>query len=395
MNLAVIGFGNAGGKIADRLLAFERETGRSLSAFAMAVNAAAIDLEKLEEIPEAKRLLIGQTHEQVKGRGAGADPELGAEVTRQDLNEIERALDGVPLHAVDGFLVVAGLGGGTGSGGAPVLAERLRETYEEPVYGLGVMPGSAEGGRASLNAARSLQSFTNATDNLMLFDNDAWRSTDDSIEGGYQRTNQELARRFVTLLAAGEIDGSQVSESAMDSSDIRRTLSTGGVSTIAYSEATVERETRKSQGLLGRLSTNGHDEQESENSDLPMKIHGLVRKAVQSRLTCPADVSSAERALIVISGPPREFSQKGIQRARQWLEQETQSVEVLAGDDPRQDADHLSACVLLSNVTDVPRVDQLQEQAVGAQDSIDDQAATREDEIDELITDDQNRLDPV
>jgi len=91
MNLAVIGFGNAGGKIADRLLAFERETGRSLSAFSMAVNAAAIDLEKLEVIPEAKRLLIGQTHEQVKGRGAGADPELGAEVTRQDLNEIERA----------------------------------------------------------------------------------------------------------------------------------------------------------------------------------------------------------------------------------------------------------------------------------------------------------------
>jgi cell division GTPase FtsZ len=394
MNLAVIGFGNAGGKIADRLLAFERESGRSLSAFALAVNAAAIDLEKLEEIPERNRLLVGQTHEQVKGRGAGADPELGAEVTRQNINEIERALDGVPLHAVDGFLVVAGLGGGTGSGGAPVLTDRLRETYEEPVFGLGVMPGSAEGGRASLNAARSLQSFTNATDNLMLFDNDAWRQTDDSIEGGYKRTNEELARRFVTLLAAGEIDGSQVSETAMDSSDIRRTLSTGGVSTIAYSEATVEKETRKQQGLLGSLSTNGHDKG-SENADLPMKIHGLVRKAVQSRLTCPADVSSAERALIVISGPPREFSQKGLQRARQWLEQETQTVEVLAGDDPRRDSDTLSACVLLSNVTDVPRVDRLQEQAVGAQDSIDDQAATREDEIDELITDEQNRIDPV
>jgi len=74
MNLAVIGFGNAGGKIADRLLAFERETGRSLSAFSMAVNAAAIDLEKLEVIPEAKRLLIGQTHEQVKGAGRRRGP---------------------------------------------------------------------------------------------------------------------------------------------------------------------------------------------------------------------------------------------------------------------------------------------------------------------------------
>lgn len=394
MNLAVIGFGNAGGKIADRLLAFERNSGRSLSAFSLAVNAAAIDLEKLEEIPRHNRLLIGQTHERVKGRGAGADPELGAEVTRRNISEIERALDGVPLHTVDGFLIVAGLGGGTGSGGAPVLAERLGETYEEPIYGLAVMPGAREGGRASLNAARSLQSFTTATDNLLVFDNDAWRQTDDSIEGGYRRTNEELARRFVTLLAAGEIDGSQVSETAMDSSDIRRTLSTGGVSTIAYSEATVEQSTRNQQGLLGRLSTNGHDA-DNGNGDLSMKIHGLVRKAVQSRLTCPADVSSAERALIVISGPPREFSQKGLQRARQWLERETQTVEVLAGDDPRRDADTLSACVLLSNVTDVPRVDRLQEQAVGAQDSIEDQAASREQEIDDLITDEDNQIDPV
>lgn len=392
MNLAVIGVGNAGGKIADKLVEFERDTGRNLSAFVLAVNSAAIDLEKLEAIPESSRLLLGQTHEQVKGRGAGADPELGAEVLRQDLAEVERALDGVPLHSIDGFLVVAGLGGGTGSGGAPVLASRLRETFEEPVYGLGVLPGSAEGGRASLNAARSLQSFTDATDNLLLFDNDTWRQTDDSIEGGYERTNRELARRYVTLLAAGALDGSQVSETAMDSSDVRRTLATGGVSTIAYSDATIEDGTRKQQGLLGRLSRNGHDE---GDSDLSMKIHSLVRKAVQSRLTCPANVGSAERALIVISGPPQEFSQKGIQRAREWLETETGTVEVLAGDDPRRNADSLSACVLLSNVTEVPRVERLQEQAVGAQDSIDDQAATREDAINDLITDEENRIDPV
>lgn len=393
MNLAVVGFGNAGGKIVDRFVEFEADSNRSLTTFALAVNSAEVDLAKLETIPKDQRLIIGQTHEQVKGRGVGADPELGARIARQDLTEIERELDGVPVHQTDGFLIVAGLGGGTGSGGAPELAERLRQIYDEPVYGLGVLPSEDEGGRPSLNAARSLQSFADATDNLMVFDNDAWRQTQGSMEDGYEQTNWEIARRFVTLLAAGELDGSQVSESAMDASDIRRTLATSGISTIAYSEEDVEQSTRKKQGLLGRLRSNGAEH--SDDGEHAMKIHGLVRKAVQSRLTLPANVDSAERALIVVSGPPREISQKGIQRARQWLETETESVEVLAGDDPRTGADSLSVAVLLSNVTDVPRVDALQDEAVAAQEDIEKQVTKREDEIEELLTDDGGELDPI
>ncbi|WP_225332979.1 tubulin/FtsZ family protein [Halomicrobium urmianum] len=392
MQITVIGVGNAGGKIADRLVEFESETGRSLTTSVLAVNSASVDLARLERIPKDRQVLIGQTHEKVKGRGVGADPELGSAVARRDRTEIERALDDVPIHTTDAFLVVAGLGGGTGSGGAAVIAESIGDTYDEPVYGLGVLPGSAEGGRPSLNAARALQSFADATDNLLLFDNDAWHAPNDSVEAGYERTNWELARRIVTLLAAGELDGSQVSEAAMDSSDIRRTMATGGLSTIAYAETELEPETRKDQGLLGRFSTNGHD---GEDTDLAMKVHGLVRQAVQSRLTCPAEVSSAERALIVVSGPPRELSQKGLRHARQWIEQEAGSVEVLAGDDPREDADALSAVVLLSNVTDVPRVDALQDQAVSAKGDIEQQASSREDKIEELLTDDANELDPI
>jgi cell division GTPase FtsZ len=393
MNIAVIGFGNAGSKIADRLLAYEANTQRSLCRFALAINTATIDLEKLSQVPRESRLLIGQTDERVKGHGAGADPEVGAEVARQDLHEIERELDGVPIHAVDAFLVVAGMGGGTGSGGAPVLAERLQEMYDEPVYGLGILPSEDEGGRPSLNAARSLQSFTESTDNLIAFDNDAWRSSGDSLERGYERTNREIAKRIVTLLAAGEFDGSKVSETAMDSSDIRRTLSTGGVSTIAYAQTELEPDTRKERGLLGRFGANGTGE--PDGSEPAKKVHGLVRKAVQSRLTCPANILSAERSLIVISGPSQEFSQKGLRRARQWVERETNSAEVLAGDDPREGTDHLSAAIVLSNVTEVPRIDRLQEQAVSAQDNIDRQASTRDDEIQELITDDDDRLDPI
>ncbi|WP_123538302.1 tubulin/FtsZ family protein [Halosimplex salinum] len=393
MNLAVIGFGNAGGKIVDKLLEFERDTGRSLWRFALAVNSAEIDLERLEYVPRDHQILIGQTDQRVKGRGAGADPEVGASVAERDSHEIERALDGVPIHDIDGFLLVAGLGGGTGSGGAPVFGETLDELYEEPVYGLGVLPSADEGGRAAFNAARSLPSFTEATENLLLFDNDTWRKHGETVERGYDRTNWEIARRVVTLLAAGEIDGSRVSEAAMDSSDVKRTLSTGGVSTVAYASEELESSTKEEKGLLSRF-TDG-DQSNGEHADTTMKVHGLVRKAVQSRMTCPADLSSAERSLIVVSGPPEEVSQKGIRRARRWLEEETGSVEVLAGDDPREYADTLSVAVLLSNVTSVPRIDRLQDQGVEAKQNIEQQSATREDEISDLITDDGNELDPI
>jgi len=392
MKLAVIGFGNAGGKIADRIVEYETKTERSLCQFTAVVNSARIDLHKLEYVPQRHQILVGQTDERSKGHGAGADPDLGAELTRQDLGEVQRVLDNVPLHDIDAFLVVAGLGGGTGSGGGPVFAEALGERYGEPVYGLGVLPSGDEGGRASLNAARSIRSFVDSTDATIVFDNDAWREGTQSIESGYEQTNIEIAKRIVALLAPGEYDGSPVSENAMDSSDVKRTLSVGGVATVAYAEASLEEETQRQRGLLGRLR---NDAAEGEHTGAATKVHGLVRRAARSRLTCPADITSAERALIVVSGPPAELSQKGLVRSRKWLESQIDSVEVLAGDDPRPAADRLRATVLLANATDVPRIDALQEQAVDAQENIDAQAAERDTAISELVTDPDDELEPI
>jgi cell division GTPase FtsZ len=393
MKLGVVGYGNAGGKIADRLLEFEVASGRNLTRSVIAINSAQVDLERLEHVPRDQRFLIGQTDERVKGHGVGGDPDLGAEITRKDRYEIDRALDAVPVYDIGAFLVVAGLGGGTGSGGAPALAEHIRDTYEEPVYGLGILPSEEEGGRAALNAARSLRAFTEATDNLVLFDNHAWRGSEDSVAGGYDRTNTEMVKRVVTLLSAGEIDGSRVSENAMDTSDIRRTLATGGVSTIAYAETLVELTGPEPEGLLGRFRE--RPRAALNGADPSTRVSGLIRQAVQSRLTCPAGVDSAERSLIVVSGPPEVFSRKGLEAGRQWLERETDSAEVLAGDDPRDGARSLVAVVLLSNVTDVPRVKRLQQQAIMAQRSIDEHEATRSEEIRALITDEGDELEPL
>jgi len=353
------------------------------------INTARTDLSKPDHVPDDRRILIGDTHQKAKGHGVGGDVDVGAEVAKNDLDEIRRAFDDVEIHEVDAILVAASLGGGTGSGAGPVIINELQKMYDEPVYGLGILPGKYEGGRPALNAARSLQSFVSKTDNFIAFDNDAWRSKEQSVGQGYERMNRELATRIVTLLGAGEYDEATVAENAMDSSDIIRTLDTDGISSIGYASTAVD---RKEEGLMSKFREN---HEISNGSTAAAKINGLVRRAVNSRLTLPCEVSSADRALIVLSGPPSELSRKGLESAREWIEDEVDTVEVLAGDDPRENATALSAVVLLSNVTKTPRIEAIQEQALAAQDKIAEQEAVREEEIADLITDSKGEIDPV
>ncbi|WP_256403024.1 tubulin/FtsZ family protein [Halorubrum salinum] len=389
MKLATIGVGNAGSKLIDQMIEFEVETGRDLCRHALVINTARTDLAKPENIPDDRRVLIGDTHKKARGHGVGGDAEIGAEVAKTDIDEIRRVFDDIEIHEVDAVLVAAGLGGGTGSGAAPVVIEELQKMYDEPIYGLGVLPGQYEGGRPALNAARSLQSFVTKVDNFIAFDNDAWRSRGQTIEQGYAEMNRELATRIVTLLAAGEVDESDVGENAMDSSDIMRTLDVGGVSSIGYASTDLD---VPKEGLLSKF--NDAEEPQAESTDAA-KIKGLVRRAVNSRLTVPCEVSSADRALIVFAGPPDVISRKGVESAREWLENEADTVDVLAGDDPRPNSSTLAAVVLLSNVTETPRIDEIQNQAVDAQNKIRELDAVRDEEIESLITDDNNDLDPI
>ena len=66
----------------------------------------------------------------------------------------------------------------------------------------------------------------------------------------------------------------------------------------------------------------------------------------------------------MLSGPDEKLSRRGFESARQLIEEETNTVEVLAGDDPQVGSSTVAATVLLSNVTSVPRIDSMQRDAV-------------------------------
>ena len=389
MKLAMIGFGQAGGKIVDKFLEYDERTGSNIVRSAIAVYSARADLLGLERIPEDNRVLIGQAR--VKGHGVGADNELGAEIAEEDIDEVQGAVDNIPVHEIDAFLIVAGLGGGTGSGGSPVLAKHLKRIYTEPVYGLGVLPGGDEGGIYTLNAARSFQTFVREVDNLLVFDNDAWRKTGESVEGGYDKINDEIVRRFGVLFGAGEVSaGDNVAESVVDSSEIINTLSGGGVSTVGYDAEAVE--STSSGGLLSRFKGGGNDEVDSASTT--SRITSLVRKAALGRLTLPCEIDGVERALLVVSGPPQHLNRKGIERGRKWLEEQTGSMEVRGGDYPLNEP-NVAAAVLLSGVHNVPRIKELQQVAIEAQENIDTIQSESEENLETLVEDEEDELDPL
>jgi cell division GTPase FtsZ len=336
----------------------------------------------LDYVPNENRVLIGQSV--VKGHGAGTEPELGERCAREDMEEIQSAIDAMTSSEIDAFLIMAGLGGGTGSGGAPVLAEHLQRLYVEPIYGLGILPARDEGGIYNRNAARSFQEFAESVDNLLTFDNDAFKTGGESLGEGYAEINQEIVARFGALFSAGEVEamGDDVAESVVDASEIINTLGDHGITSIGYASEEIETQNK---GLLDRFRGNNDGDGIESSGDATNRITSLVRRATLGKLTLQCEVDSTERALLLVSGPPKALNRKGIDKARKWLEETTGCMEVRAGDYPLPNENKVAAIVVLSGVTDVPRVKEMQRMAIEAEENVEQLRAKSKDDLDDLI----------
>jgi len=332
MRVVLIGVGQAGGKVTQALAEFDYEMGLGAVADAFAVNTARVDLQSLD----LDTMLIGQ--DRVKGHGVGGDNELGAEIMQEEATEVMDQLDGRITSEIEAVMIVAGLGGGTGSGGAPALARELGRIYDIPIYALGILPGREEGAIYQANAGRSLKTVVREADAALLIDNDAWRESGESVEEGYESINQQIAQRVGLLLASGEaVEG--VGESVVDSSEIINTLREGGIASVGYASADASPDA-------------------GENVNV---ITSLVRNALLTSMSLP-DAVEAQSALVVVAGQPERISRKGVERARSWVEEETGSLQVRGGDFPL-DSERLAALVLLCGVERSRRVEEFVERA--------------------------------
>lgn len=154
--IKVIGLGGAGSNAVDRLKMDNLDRLRLC-----AINT---DAQALASSPVEEKLLIGSRI--TRGLGAGADPDLGRQAAEADREKIAAALKGCDL-----VFLVAGMGGGTGSGAAPTIAEIAAE-QGALVIAFVTLPFSFEGGRRAKQADEGLQALRRACDAVIPLPND-------------------------------------------------------------------------------------------------------------------------------------------------------------------------------------------------------------------------------
>ncbi|MBS3760833.1 tubulin/FtsZ family protein [Halodesulfurarchaeum sp.] len=358
MKAALIGLGQAGGRVAEAIRDADHEAGYDAVRGVLAVNTARSDLQGLD----VETMLIGE--DRVSGHGVGADNELGASIMQADVGEVLTGLDGIVHPETEAILLIAGLGGGTGSGGMPVLAKELRRLYDKPVYGLGILPGRDEGAIYQKNAGQSLQTVARETDSVILLENDAWRQTGESVAESFAAINERIAQRLILLLAAGEaVEG--VGESVVDSSEVLNTLRPGQMAAIGYAAADASPDP-------------------GENVNV---ITSTARRALLTDMSIP-ETTTAEAALVIVAGDPERLSRKGVEKARKWVESETGSMEVRGGDFPVP-GERIAVIVLLSGIAGSPRLESFMDRAIEAAEDVDTgperKTAFETDELDDLF----------
>jgi cell division protein FtsZ len=182
--LRVLGVGGAGVNAVDRMI----EAGVEGVEF-MAVNT---DMQSLEESAATRRLHIGG--DITRGLGSGSDPELGRAAAHEDYDLLKGALRGSDM-----VFITAGAGGGTGTGGAPVVARISRELGALTV-GIVTKPFAFEGARRSEQADRGIEELAREVDTLIVIPNsrllsvldkstsmvEAFRVADDVLRQGVQ-----------------------------------------------------------------------------------------------------------------------------------------------------------------------------------------------------------------
>ncbi|MCG0274716.1 MAG: cell division protein FtsZ [Thermosediminibacteraceae bacterium] len=190
-NIKVIGIGGGGNNAINRMI----EAGlKGVEFIAVNTDAQALFLSKAD-----KKIQIGE--KLTKGLGAGANPEIGKKAAEESRTEIEEALKGADM-----IFITAGMGGGTGTGAAPVVAE-ISKNLGILTVGVVTKPFSFEGKRRMAHAEMGIANLKNCVDTLITIPNDklltiaekktsileAFRIADDILRQGVQGISDLIA----------------------------------------------------------------------------------------------------------------------------------------------------------------------------------------------------------
>src|SRR4051794_13359890 len=189
--IKVIGVGGGGNNTVNRMI----ENGvQGIEFIAVNTDAQALNLSKAEV-----KMQIGE--KSARGLGAGANPEVGKKAAEESKEQIEEALRGADM-----VFVTCGMGGGTGTGAAPVVAQIARDLGTLTV-GVVTRPFTFEGRKRATQAAGGISAMKESVDTLIVIPNDrlleivdkstpmleAFREADNVLRQGVQGISDLIA----------------------------------------------------------------------------------------------------------------------------------------------------------------------------------------------------------
>lgn len=154
--IKVVGIGGAGGNAVHRMM----QAGLTGVQFII-INT---DLQALDQHPAMEKIQIGE--KVTRGLGCGGDPEVGLKAASESKTEIGEVLEGADM-----VFITCGMGGGTGTGAAPIIAELAKER-DSLTVGVVTRPFSFEGGRRSQIADEGINRLREKLDTLITIPND-------------------------------------------------------------------------------------------------------------------------------------------------------------------------------------------------------------------------------
>jgi cell division protein FtsZ len=221
--IKVIGIGGGGCNAVDRMI-----DGAIQGIEFITVNT---DNQALLRTKANNRIQIGEKI--TRGLGAGANPEIGEKAATESKDEI-----GQLIRGTDMLFITAGMGGGTGTGGAPIIAQIARELGILTV-GVVTRPFRFEGSRRMQNAERGIRELEKYVDSLIVVPNDKLleiASEDTSLDEAFNLADQVLKYGVSGISDLVAVPGLI----NLDLADVRRIMTQAGVCHMGIGRASGE-----------------------------------------------------------------------------------------------------------------------------------------------------------
>ncbi|WP_049903588.1 cell division protein FtsZ [Halococcus agarilyticus] len=227
--ITVVGCGGAGSNTVTRM----DEEGIH-GAKLVAANTDAQHL--VEQVHADTKILMGR--ERTGGRGAGSVPKIGEEAARETIDDIRESIDGSDM-----VFVTAGLGGGTGTGAAPVVAQAAQEAGALTIA-IATIPFTAEGERRRSNADAGLERLRAVSDTVIVVPNDRLLEYAPNLplQDAFTICDRVLMRSVKGMTELITKPGLV----NVDFADVRTVMENGGVAMIGLGESDSENKARDS-----------------------------------------------------------------------------------------------------------------------------------------------------